>query len=116
MRNKDLSKRVQLAEWDDPNSLVLLMACGSAATDLSTLVTMLQTFAAAPAAAVIGTETPVVTSLVSHFATKLSLAMWRDGDSLAEAITNARRALLASANPLGFGFSAYGNGDLKIAA
>ena len=105
-------------DWGEPNSLVLLMACGSAASDLRSLITLHESFTSAQAGAVVGTETPVVESLVSHFAAELTSAMWRDDGRLAlgDAMNEVRRALLARGNPLGFGFSAYGNADLEIGA
>ena len=118
LTNDDVFDRIRHGPWETPQSLVLLMACASAVSDLRSLVSMLETFTAAPAGAVVGTETPVVTSLVSRFASDLTMAMWRDDDklSLGAAMTEVRRRLLQRGNPLAFAFSAYGNGDITIAS
>ena len=55
---------------EEPHTLVLLMACESAATSPGTLNNFVHAFKAAGAGAIVGTEVPVYASLAARFAEK----------------------------------------------
>ena len=100
--------------WEPPQSVVLLMACGTAATDIGTLNDFVISLTAAEAGAIIGTETPLFAALAARFAEEVTSELW-NGRPLGTAVVGFRRRLLAEFNPLGFLFSAYGDSDLCIA-
>ena len=99
--------------WRKPNAIVVLAACESAADDLRTLVSFVNEFANARAAAVVGTETDVFEGL----ACRLAKAMARDltaDRTLGDAILDFRRSLLRLLSPLGLTVTAYGDADLHL--
>jgi hypothetical protein len=114
-----LSEMVQdRGRWtDDPRTLVLLMACSSAATEVGTVNDLVTTLAPVGVAAVVGTETPVFSKLAARFAQEVTLAMWSDGTrTLGEAVQAFNRTLIRSGNPLAFAFTCVGNADLTLAS
>jgi hypothetical protein len=100
--------------WEQPRTLVFLMACGSGATDIGTLNDFVTALSSAGAAAVVGTECPVFTSLVARFAGEVTLDLWK-GATLGQATNAFSRRLAISGNPLAFVFNCIGNADLTIA-
>lgn len=114
LRAKAITARERKAgEWrHQPRSVVLLMACGSGATEVSTLNDFVTSLSSAGAAAVVGTECLVFTKLVTLFAREVTGALWSGKVTLGEAIKNLRRRLVSAGNPLAFVFSAAGNADL----
>jgi hypothetical protein len=107
------SREMNGGVWTDPRSIVLLMACASAVSKLTTLAGLPLAFSSAGAAAVVGTEAPAFSGLVSEFARELAISLWR-GASLGEAVTSSRRSLLARGNPLAFVFTAFGDADVRV--
>ncbi len=105
-----------LSAWTQPNSLVLLMACESAAVSVATISGLVDALTQCGAAGVVGTECDVFSDLVGRFAGELTLRMWSDGQSLGEAIVALRRELLLEGNPLGFAFTPFGPSELHLAA
>jgi hypothetical protein len=104
--------------WDhgrleDPRPLVLLMACGSTATELATHAGLSLSISSAGAVAVVGTEATVFTGLVGRFVHEVLTDLWT-GSSLGEAVTEFRRRLLRACNPLAFVFTPFGDSDLKV--
>jgi hypothetical protein len=97
----------------DPRPIVLLMACGSTATDLATHAGLSLAVSSAGAAAVVGTEASVFTGLVKDFVNEVMNQLW-EGRCLGAAITAFRRSLLGKGNPLAFVFTAFGDADLTI--
>lgn len=107
--------------WGEPRSLILLMACESAATTMTTLNDFVAAFKDAGAAAIVGTEVPVYTSLATRFAEDLITAL-RTPDSttkqppgLGAAVQSVAVKLLSEGNPLGLVFTFCGNADLVLA-
>jgi hypothetical protein len=99
--------------WKQPNTLVLLMACSSGATEITTLNNFVTNLNAAGAAAVVGTECLVFSSLVGRFAEEVTLDLW-NGKRLGEAVKFFNRRLVSAGNPLAFVFNCLGNADLKL--
>jgi hypothetical protein len=100
---------------DDPRTLVLLMACCSAATEVGTVNDLVTTLTPVGVGAVIGTETPVFTRLATRFAAEVTLSLWKNsGRTLGEAVQGFNRALIRSGNPLAFAFTCIGNADLTL--
>lgn len=100
-------------EWEQPKTLVLLMACGAAATDIATLNDLVTAFTSVGAAAIVGTECLVFSRLVARFTEEITLDLW-DGVSLGDAVKNFNRRLVGSGNPLAFVFNYFGDADLKV--
>lgn len=113
LRSTDVHQALWQEDWQQPHSMVLLMACSSAGAPVGSLVRLVDSFAIAPAGAVVGTESPIVPSLASRFAADVTVAFWH-GATLGAAMTDARRKLIHRGNPLGFAFSGYGNVDLRL--
>lgn len=99
--------------WKQPNTLVMLMACSSGATEITTLDSFVTNLNSAGAAAVVGTECLVFSSLVGRFAEEVTLDLW-NGKKLGEAIKFFNRRLVSNGNPLAFVFNCLGNADLKL--
>ncbi|MFL6196140.1 MAG: CHAT domain-containing protein [Thermoanaerobaculia bacterium] len=98
--------------WTQPRTVVLLMACGSAETEVGTLNDFVTAFSSAGAAAVVGTECLVFSRLVSRFSKEMTADLLNGKTTLGEAIKTFRRRLLDIGNPLGFVFTSAGNADL----
>lgn len=101
------------AAWGEPRSLVLLMACESAATEVATVNDFVTAWNTAGAGAIIGTECIVGAALAASLAEKVTRDLWNN-KSLGEAMTNFRRASVTSGNPLGLVFHAVGDVDLTV--
>lgn len=67
------------------------------------------------AAAVVGTEVTIWEALAGEMA-ELFMQRFLAGASAGESLRDARRALLAKANPLGLVYTLYGSADLRIAS
>lgn len=106
----------QRGRWkEDPRTLVLLMACSSAATEVGTLNDLVTTLTPVGVGAVVGTETPVFTRLAARFAAEVTLDLWKNDErTLGEAVQRFNRALIRSGNPLAFAFTCIGNADLTL--
>jgi hypothetical protein len=101
---------------DDPHTLVLLMACSSAATEVGTVNDLVTALVPVGVGAVVGTETPVFSRLAARFAQEVTLALWSDSTrTLGEAVQSFNRTLIRSGNPLAFAFTCVGNADLTLA-
>jgi CHAT domain len=101
--------------WNDPHSLIMLMACGSAAGPPGALLNLTRVFLGAGAGAVVGAETDVFSSAASRFAESVRSRLIQPGAlRLGEAVTAARWDLLQGHSPVGLTFVAYGNADLRI--
>ena len=104
--------------WDQPNPLVLLLACESAKVELAALSSIVDALASAGAAGIVGTEYDVFSGLTSRFAHDVTLGMWGADDgppqSLGASVTAFRRRLLVEGNPLGFVFTPFGSSELTL--
>ncbi len=106
---------VDRGSWDgQPRPVVLLVACGSAATELASLNDFVKSFASAGAGAVVGTECDIFSSLGAHFAREVVLDLWKGTASLGLAMHRFNRKTLASGNPMAFAFSCFGNADITL--
>jgi len=112
----DLADRAQDEKeaWDQPRSIILLMACDSAAGSIKTVNNFVVAFNTAGAAAIVGTECIVDSQFAAEFAREISVAMLKNGIRLGTAITRFRRTSLQRGNPLAFVFNAIGDVDLRI--
>jgi hypothetical protein len=104
--------RNERAKWNDPHPVIVLAACGSAAVDVSTLVSFVNEFANLRASAVVGTETTVFDGLACRLAK--AVARLSKGSSLGQMILEFRRTLLHYLSPLGLVVTAYGDADLHL--
>jgi hypothetical protein len=107
------SLRIKSRWKQQPNTLVLLMACSAGATEISTLNDFVTALTSAGAAAVVGTECLIFSSLVSRFAHDLTTEMWKK-KTLGEAVKFFNRRLVGSGNPLAFVFNYLGDADLTL--
>jgi hypothetical protein len=101
------------AAWGEPRSLVLLMACESAATEVTTVNDFVTAWNTAGAGAIVGTECVVGAALAASLAENVTTDLWQ-GKSLGEAMTNFRRSAVTTGNPLGLVFHAVGDVDLTV--
>jgi hypothetical protein len=99
--------------WRQPRSIVLLMACESAATEVATVNDFVTAWNAAGAGAIVGTECVVGADLAASLAESVTTDLW-NGKTLGEAMTNFRRGVLTRGNPLGLVFHAIGDVDLTV--
>jgi hypothetical protein len=99
--------------WRQPRSIVLLMACESAATEVATVNDFVTAWNAAGAGAIVGTECVVGADLAASFAESVTTELW-NGKTLGEAMTNFRREAVTRGNPLGLVFHAIGDVDLTV--
>jgi hypothetical protein len=109
-------KRLQKAKgqsWKQPNTLVLLMACSSGATEITTLNNFVTNLNSAGAAAVVGTECLVFSSLVGRCAREIISDLWQHR-TLGEAVKFFNRRLVSAGNPLAFVFNSLGSADLEL--
>jgi hypothetical protein len=100
--------------WQKPNTIVVMAACESAADELETLVSFVNAFANACAAAVVGTETDIFEGLACRLAKALAAELTADG-TLGQSILDFRRSLLRLLSPLGLSVTAYGDAGLHLA-
>lgn len=107
------ARHIRAGDWEQPRTVVLLMACGSGATDVSTLNDFVTAFSAVGAAAVVSTECLAFTRLVARFASEITADLWSD-HSLGEAIQQFNRRMVQAGNPLAFVFSCLGDIDLTL--
>jgi hypothetical protein len=108
-----------LEAWDQPRPLVLLMACGSATTNVDKVNDFVIALNAAGAGAIVGTECVVFSDFASAFARYLTLRLWNrnvagQATSLGQAMTEFRVQTLESGNPLAFVFRSIGDADLTL--
>lgn len=99
--------------WRQPRSIVLLMACESAATEVATVNDFVTAWNAAGAGAIVGTECVVGADLAASLAESVTTELW-NGKTLGEAMTNFRRRAVTHGNPLGLVFHAVGDVDLTV--
>ena len=104
----------QPSSWAQPRSVVLLMACESAITGLTTLTDFVTTWNVSGAGAIIGTESVVGSKLAADFAQRFAHRMWNDKETLGSAMMGIRGEFLAEGNPLAFLFHAVGDLDLNL--
>jgi hypothetical protein len=100
--------------WSQPNSIVLLLTCESAATSPDQLSGFVTAFHRARAGAVIGTECLALTDCMERFAKRFLPMVWQEQLPLGKAMTQVRRDLLRQGYPLAFVFSCVGAADLKV--
>jgi hypothetical protein len=105
--------------WDQPRSLVLLMACGSATTNVDKLNDFVLALNAAGAGAIVGSECVVFSDFACEFAQYLTPRLSkRDGagqaTSLGQAMMDFRVQKMKSGNPLAFVFRSIGDADLTL--
>jgi hypothetical protein len=102
-------------QWSEPGTLILLMACESAATGIETINDFVTSLASVGAAAVVGTECIVFSDFVYQFAKRLTTGLWQNSNmSLGQAMLKQRRQLFQSGNPLAFVFECIGDSDLRV--
>lgn len=102
------------SDWDQPNSIILLMACEALNMNASTLNDHALALTAAGAAAVVGPECRIFSPFACRVAEDLILALLKEGKTLGVALSDFRRHLVRAGNPLGFAFTAYGDADVAI--
>ena len=102
------------APWNDPNTVVVLLTCESAATTPETLTDFVIAFHRARAGAIIGTECLALSDCVARFSEHFFPLVWTGRMSIGEAMREVRRALLQQGYPLAFVFSCIGRTDLKV--
>ncbi|HEY0015519.1 MAG TPA: hypothetical protein VGC13_04345 [Longimicrobium sp.] len=108
-------KAAQQGRWrDQPRTIVLLMACSAAASQVDTLNDFVVHLTSAGPAAVIGAECTVFSGLAARFAQEVTLDLWRGTRSLGGAVQAFNRTLITEGNPLAFAFACYGNADLTL--
>jgi hypothetical protein len=100
--------------WNQPRSVILLMACESATTGLTTLTDFITTWNTSGAGAIVGTECVVGSKLAADFAQRFTHRVWKNKEELGSAMMGIRGELLAEGNPLAFLFSAVGDLDLNM--
>jgi hypothetical protein len=111
---RELSNRFRDEPWQQPNTIVLLMACESAATSPETLHDFVMGLHRARAAAVIGVECKAFSGLLAAFGQDIALALCNE-TALGQAMLDFRRKLLHTGHPLAFIFTSIGCADVKIA-
>jgi hypothetical protein len=104
----------QPAPWEQPRSIVLLMACSSVPTGIQTLTDFVTAWTVSGAAAIVGTECVVGSRLAATFARTFTARVWKNREPLGPAMTGIRARLLAEGNPLAFLFHAIGDVDLVL--
>jgi hypothetical protein len=97
-----------------PLPLVLLMACGSARTELGELTSLVDAFFGLGAVAVAGTECDIRASQAGAFTEHLLTSALIDHQPLGEALRTYHRAALQLREPFPFVFTVYGSADLTI--
>ncbi|MDP9191175.1 MAG: hypothetical protein M3P06_05680 [Acidobacteriota bacterium] len=102
------------ADWDQPHSIILLMACDAMNMNASTLNDHALALTAAGAAAVVGPECRIFSPFACRVAEDLIVALLKNGKTLGVALSDFRRHLVRAGNPLGFAFTAYGDADVAI--
>jgi hypothetical protein len=108
------NRATRALRWDQPRPIVLLMACDSAGTTMTTVNNFEMSLLDAGAAAIVGAEAVVPSSLAMRCAEEMSQRLWVRQPLGAE-MTRFRRRVLAMGNPLAFVFHALGNIDLTVA-
>lgn len=101
------------AGWCQPRSMILMMACESAATEVETVNDFVTAWNTAGAGAIIGTECIVGSALAAELAEEVTKAVWNKR-TLGEAMTDFRRKAVNQGNPLGLIFHAVGDVDLTV--
>lgn len=100
--------------WCQPRPLILLMVCQSALGATGSVNSFANILSQAGALGVVGTECTVFSELAATFAGDVTLALWDGKQTVGQAMTLARRKLLAEGNPLGFVFHCIGGADVKV--
>lgn len=110
-----LDAKTHFKKWNaHPRSLVLLMACQSAKTELSDLTNFMDTFLGCGAAGIVGTENAVSSDLASSFAEHVVFGLAVDGLNLGETFRSYTTMMLRKSNPLPFSFTVIGSAKLNI--
>jgi hypothetical protein len=95
--------------------LVVLNGCGTAAFSPRAVSEFIRAFVDdREASAVLGTEAAVADVMASEFGYRFLLA-FLNGTTAGDALLQARRALLGRFNPLGLGYTLYGQSELHLA-
>ena len=112
---KKISERAGLDAdgWCQPRTVVLMMACDSAATEVATVNDFVTAWNTAGAGAIVGTECIVGSNLAAEFAESVTKGLW-GGKTLGETMTAFRRDAVKQGNPLGLVFHAVGDVDLTV--
>lgn len=100
--------------WTQPNTLVMLLTCASAATNPETLHDHVIAFHRANAGGIIGTECQAYSDLLARFSQDLTALMYNSKQPLGKAMMLVRRKLLEEGNPLAFVFTCVGCADLVL--
>lgn len=111
----DITKRDRsLGPWAQPRTLILLLACDSAVTDLGSLTTFASALSHAGALAVSGTESKVFTDVASSYGRFVVSKFCFGRLPLGRVTTDFRRALLEDLNPYAFSFRTFGSSDVVM--
>ncbi|HEX7167896.1 MAG TPA: CHAT domain-containing protein [Acidimicrobiales bacterium] len=113
MASRITRRAVDDGNWTPPNSVVLLLSCGSVAVEPVELTSFLAALHGAGAVGVVGTECNIYASDAASFATELIGALAAN-DSFAVAVRKARRSMVMKGDPVGFAFSAFGPADTAL--
>ncbi len=100
--------------WPHARPLVFMNACESGAFKPSHLVSLVDAFMRANAAAVVGTEVPISQQLAGEVATAFMRAFATN--STGQALAAARRQLLAKGNLMGLAYTVHGSSALRLGA
>jgi hypothetical protein len=111
--SRQLSNRFDDSAWQQPNAIVMLLACESAATNAETLHDFVMAFHRAGAAAIVGVECKAFSGLLAKFGGDVTVALCNQAP-LGQAMLDFRRKLLQQGDPLAFVFTAIGCADVKI--
>ncbi len=110
-----LRRKVLQDGWGaDPLPLVLLLACGTAVTELGELSNLVDAFFGLGAKAVAGTECDVRASQAGEFAEQVLTGLLIGKEKLGEIVRVYHRDALQRGDAFPFVFTVYGNAGLKI--
>jgi len=100
-------------EWDTPRSLILLMACGSAASRVDTGTSLAAALLQLGAVGILGAECTVFTGMASRVAADVTRWLFQ-GSTMGDAMRMTVANLAAEGCPLGLAFTYLGSADAVL--
>jgi len=100
-------------EWDTPRSLILLMACGSAASRVDTGTSLAAALLQLGAVGILGAECTVFTGMASRVAADVTRWLFQ-GSTMGDAMRKTVANLAAEGCPLGLAFTYLGSADAVL--
>lgn len=113
-----LQRMAQTGVWERPRPLVFLLSCGSSAVRTTDLTSFLSALVACGAAAIIGSQCDVYTTLARSFSIAVLARMRGVGYPSApfcQAVHQARRDLVMKGDVRALAFDAFGPAELTLA-